>query len=133
MHHPLRPSSVGCKRFLCDCAKSGHPQWSEIQSACRVKSLALENCSTETECSIAAVELQKCTGKIVCPDVVQRFNKCVQSDSNVGVKADVSDDLEKAYGALVKCLEMFEMTDWGRVAKPENKNSKPLSNTQKVP
>eukprot|EP00605_Chrysophyceae_sp_TOSAG23-4_P000417 GSChrysophyteH1.ASY1.ANO1.473.1 assembled CDS len=92
-------------------------QWSEIQSACRVKSLALENCSTETECSIAAVELQKCTGKIVCPDVVQRFNKCVQSDSNKGTKADVSDDLERAYGALVKCLEMFEIESRNELSK----------------
>ena len=83
-------------------------KWSQIQSNCHDKRIALEKCISDEECSIATINLQKCTASIVCPEVVAHFDHCVQNSSSSN-KKDPGFALEQAYSKIVKCLEMFEI------------------------
>lgn len=86
-------------------------QWRDIQATCAADKDNLHSCKTDEECSAATVRLQKCTAGVVCPDVVKTFDACVaarpHSDANTG----------KAYGNMVKCLELFEIESRNELKK----------------
>ena len=78
-------------------------QWKQIQANCAADKEALKTCQSEQECGAATVRLQRCTANAVCPDVVRSFDACVAA------KPPVDANTGRAYGDLVKCLELFEI------------------------
>ena len=124
-------------------------QWKQITTTCASHKEALARCQGETECGAATVKLQRCTGMVVCPQVVADFDSCVGagakagsasgsasgsgswagfwSGSGSGNKAQQQQQAEaqaktgKAYGDLLKCLELFEIESRNELGKAKAK------------
>ena len=120
-------------------------QWKQITATCASQKEAVAQCQGETECGAATVRLQRCTGMVVCPQVVADFDSCVGAGAKAGSgsatgsgsgswvgflsgsvtgnkeqqkqQAEAQAKTGKAYGDLLKCLELFEIESRNELGK----------------
>lgn len=74
-----------------------------IRETCQQEKELLQACKDQRTCENASIALQRCTAGVVCPSLAKDFDTAVRA-----AKIE-QPQVEHAYSAMVKCLELFEM------------------------
>lgn len=82
--------------------------WRSVQERCSAVKEALAACASENECSKLSIDLQRCVAGVVCPAIASEFDACVKS-SAAGSSPQDTANIERAYEAMTKCIDTFEI------------------------